>query len=283
MDGETRLGLALGAGGASGLAHILALEAFEELGLQPALIAGTSIGAVFGALSASGRTAGEIRGIVDDLLIRKQDSWKDIVLKKDLFQWFGFIDPKLGQGGLIGGEAFLSFLAEQIPAATFEELTTPLAVVATDFWERDQHVFESGELLSAIQASMALPGLFTPVRRDGRILIDGGAVNPVPYDILCQRCQLTVAVDVAGRKSPKQELSFLETLFNTFQIMQHTIVRCKDAVRPPDIMVRPDIVDVRTLEFHKIDTILDQARPVKEQLKRDLDERLRNTPSRQDR
>jgi NTE family protein len=144
-------------------------------------------------------------------------------------------------------------------------------VVATDFWDREAVVYDSGPLLSAIQGSMALPGLFTPVRRDGRVLIDGGAVNPVPYDVLPQSCQTTVAVDVSGKRSPKEDLSFLDTIFNTFQIMQHSIVREKYTDYPPDITITPDIVDVRALDFHKADAIFEQARPAKDKLKQELE------------
>ena len=274
MGNDLKIGLALGAGGANGLAHIAMLEVFDELGIRPRIIAGSSIGAVFGALYASGKSAGEIRAIVDELVVRKHDTWKDVFLNKNIFQWVEFLDPEFGKGGFISGDAFLAFLYEHIQVKSFEDLTIPLAVVATDFWEREEVVYDSGDLLSAIQGSMALPGLFTPVRRSGRVLIDGGAVNPVPYDILSQACDVTVAVDVSGQRSPKKDLSFLDAFFNTFQIMQHSIVAGKIALLPPDIMVRPDIVDIRTLEFHKLDAIFEQARPARDRLKRELEQRL---------
>ncbi len=271
MDKERGIGLALGAGGANGLAHILMLEVFDELGLVPHAIAGSSIGSIMGALYASGNTTREIKEIVDALVIRKNDSWKDVFLRKDLLQWVQFLDPELGRGGFISGDAFLAFLYDYIQVDCFEDLKIPLYVVATDFWEREAIVYNSGSLLSAIQGSMALPGLFTPVRRDGRVLIDGGAVNPVPYDVLPQSCQTTVAVDVSGKRSPKEELSFLDTIFNTFQIMQHSIVREKYTDYPPDVTITPDIVDVRALDFHKADAIFEQARPAKDQLKQELE------------
>lgn len=273
MENGPRIGLALGAGGANGLAHILMLEVFDELGITPHMIAGSSIGAIIGALYASGKTSKDIRAIVDELVIRKHDSWKE-VLHKDILKWVQFLDPELGRGGLISGDSFLAFLYEYIQADRFEDLAIPLYVVATDFWEREAVVYNSGPLLSAIQGSMALPGLFTPVRRDGRTLIDGGAVNPVPYDILSESCTITVAIDVSGQRSPKKDLSFLDSIFNTFQIMQHTIVQGKYALRPPDISITPDIVDIRALEFYKVDTIFKQAMPAKEQLKRELAARL---------
>jgi len=274
MGTDIEIGLALGAGGANGLAHTLMLEVFDELGLKPAVMAGSSIGAVFGALYASGLSAREIRAIVDELVVREHDTWKDVFLNKNIFQWMEFLDPELGRGGFISGDAFLAFLYEHIKVRSFEDLTIPLAVVATDFWEREEVIFKSGDLLSAIQGSMALPGLFTPVRRNGRTLIDGGAVNPVPYDVLSDSCDVIVAVDVAGHRSPKKDLSFLDAFFNTFQIMQHSIVAGKMALRPPDIMIRPEIADIRTLEFHKVDAIYQQARPARDRLKRELEQRL---------
>ena len=271
MEKKPSIGLALGAGGANGLAHILMLEVFDELGLVPNAIAGCSIGSIMGALFASGKSSSEIKEIVDELVVRKDDTWKDVFLRKDLLQWVQFLDPELGRGGFISGDAFLAFLYEHIQVDTFEDLAIPLCVVATDFWEREEVVYDSGPLLSAIQASMALPGLFTPVRRDGRILIDGGAVNPVPYDTLIELCQVTVAIDVTGQRSPKKDLSFLDTIFNTFQIMQHSIVREKYAKHRPDIVITPDIVDVRALDFHRADTIFEQAGPAKDKLKRELE------------
>ena len=271
MDMHKKIGVALGAGGANGLAHILMLEVFDELGLTPQAIAGSSIGSIIGALYASGKTAKEIKDIVDELIVREEDTWKDVFLRKDLLQWMQFLDPELGRGGFISGDAFMAFLYEHIQVDRFEDLTIPLYVVATDFWERQAVVYDSGPLLSAIQGSMALPGLFSPVRRDERILIDGGAVNPVPSDVLPPTCQRVVAIDVSGRRSPKKDLSFLDTIFNTFQIMQHSIVREKFKDHPPDIIITPDIIDVRALDFQKADTVYEQSRSAKDRLKKELE------------
>jgi NTE family protein len=274
MGAEKQIGLALGAGGASGLAHILMLEAFDELGLRPVQIAGSSIGAIIGSLYASGKSAQEIKAIVRELVGSKKSSWKDFLLNKEIFQWIELIDPGLGKGGFISGDAFLTFLFERVQAATFDELEIPLAVTATDFWKGEQVVCGSGDLASAVQGSMAMPGLFSPVRRGGRLLIDGGAVNPVPYDILQDSCELTVAVDVIGQRTPKEDLSLMDAVFNTFKIMQRTIVQGKYELRPPDIAVTPKILDIRALEFYKADSIFEQALPAKEELKKKLEARL---------
>jgi NTE family protein len=265
---DMKIGLALGAGGANGLAHILMLEVFDELGIKPFQISGSSIGAVIGALYASGKSAKEIRKIADSLIIRQKDTLKDVLLNEKIFKWVDFLDPELGQGGLISGDAFLSFLYDKIKKATFEALEIPLSVVATDFWKREQVVYRSGELLPAIKGSMAIPGLFTPVSLDNRVLVDGGAVNPVPYDVLPDECDITIAIDVTGEKSPQKKLSFLNSIFNTFHIMQQAILNEKMIHQKPHIYIKPNIMNIRTLEFHKIDVIYKQARPAKAELKK---------------
>lgn len=274
MIDEQSIGLALGAGGANGLAHILMLEVFEELGLRPVQIAGSSIGAIIGSLYASGKSAQEVKEIVRELVGRKKSSWKDFLLNKEILQWIELIDPGLGKGGFISGDAFLAFLFERVQAATFEELETPLAVAATDFWKGEEVVCDSGDLASAIQGSMAIPGLFSPVRRNGRLLIDGGAVNPVPYDLLQDSCAVTVAVDATGQRTPQKDLSLMDAVFNTFKIMQQTIVQGKYKLKPPDIVITPQILDIRALEFYKADSIFEQAYPAKQELREKLEARL---------
>ena len=264
---DQRIGLALGAGGANGLAHILMLEIFDELGIKPHRISGSSIGAVIGALYASSNSARDILHIADNMIVRENDSWKEAFLHKDIFEWIDFVEPELGKGGLISGNAFLSFLYKRIKVDRFEELSIPLSIVATDFWKREQVIMESGNLLPAIQGSMAIPGLFTPVAHEQRILVDGGLVNPVPFDILFEDCDFVIAIDVCGEKTQREELSFFDSVFNTFQIMQQSIVREKLVHKQPDIYIRPRISDVRALEFHKLDGIFKQAEPAKQQLR----------------
>lgn len=263
------LGLALGGGGAKGLAHVLVLEALEEMGVRPTALAGTSIGAVVGALYASGLSASEIRQGVEALVRKEGDSLRQMLFRKDLLRLAELIDPQMGPGGLLKGERFLGVLSERLGVGTFEELAIPLKVVAADFWEREEVVFSSGELLPAVRASMALPWLFTPVVIGAQVLIDGGAVNPVPYDLLQDQCDLTVAVDVMGRrdKGAGAPPNLLDAMFNTFQIMERSILRQKMRHRPPDVYLEVEVRDVRVLDFHKVEEIFRQAHPVKERLK----------------
>lgn len=272
-----KIGLALGGGGAKGLAHILMLEAFDELGLRPAAIAGTSIGAGIAALYALGLTAHDIRHGIDLLApppLRGHITRR--LFRKDVQDLAGQIDPKLGKRGLLRGQKFLGFLYKALRGATFEDLKIPLTVVAADFWRREQVVFNSGELLTPLKASMAMPWILAPVVYEGRVLIDGGTVNPVPYDLLPADCDVTVAIDVLGTRAPRASGKplFFDGIFNAFQIMEKTIVEEKMKRKPCDIYIRPEIVDVRVLEFFRRDQIYRQAAPAKEELKRRLAEEL---------
>ena len=143
-----------------------------------------------------------------------------------------------------------------------------MRIVAADFWKRSEVVFESGELKPALQASMALPGIFVPMVQDGRVYVDGGAVNPVPFDLL-DDCDIVIAINVMGTRSESATLipAFSEAVFNTFQIMQTTILQQKLAEQPPDIYIAPDIVDVRVLDFHKAEQVFQQAEPAKQALR----------------
>ena len=146
-------------------------------------------------------------------------------------------------------------------------------VVAADFWARKEVVFDSGPIIPAVAASFALPGIFRPVVLDGRVLVDGGSVNPVPYDLLFDECDIVVAIDVMGTRTPDEDLlpSYSETLFNTFQIAEETILNEKMKARPPSIYIEPEIEDVRVLEFHKADQIYEQTRPARDRLRRELE------------
>ena len=273
---EPRIGIALGSGGAKGLAHILMLEAFDELGVKPHIIVGSSMGAIIGSLYASGLTGKDIRKVIDDLVISEEDKLSTILFRKDLLKWINFIDPNIGSGSLIDGENFMQHLHQALRSTRFEELAIPLKVVAADFWRREQVVLESGELLPALKASMAVPGLLTPVRLNGKVLVDGGTVNPVPYDLLWPECDIAIAVDVMGTMSKdSQEIpSFFDAIFDGVYIMQQSILMQMMRIRSPDIYIKPDIMDVRMLEFYKVDEIYRQAQGAKDKLKKELERLL---------
>jgi len=277
-----RLGLALGGGGAKGLAHIPMLEALDELGIRPHRIAGTSIGAVIGALYAAGKTGKEIRALVEQFLISDKDAARDWFPLPRSLRWLDFLDPTLKEGGLLDSDDFVRYLGETITARRFRDLEIPLRVMAADLWSGEPVVLDSGELLPAVQASMALPGVFPPVRLDGRELVDGGVADPLPYDLLARDCDLIVAIDVSGDRKPVdgEEMSFLGVLFHSFQIMSRNILAEKLKARQPDIYIRPEIDNVRVLEFYKAKQVFADAAPARLELTRALGRILRRRPAR---
>ncbi len=266
-----KIGLALGGGGARGLAHIPMLEVFDELGIRPHRIAGTSIGAVMGALYASGLSGADIRAGVHSMLMAKGESFRNALRRKDTFKWIKFLDLEFGHGGLLKGDKFVDFLYETMLVSRFEDLMIPLQVVTTDFHTSEEVVIASGEMLDAVKASLAIPGLFTPVRWNDRILIDGGTVNPVPFDLL-KDCDVVVAINVMGslRQNRHRMPSLFRVVLGSFDIMQKSIIAQKMRHAPPDIYIAPDIVNVDILEFYKADDIYEQTKPACQDLKHAL-------------
>jgi NTE family protein len=213
---------------------------------------------------------------VDSLTVSESESWLQSLFSEDVGRWFDFIELELGRGGLVDTSAFIRYLHDKLGTDRFEDLKIPLDVVATDVWSRQQVVFSSNELLPAIRASIAIPGLFEPVHYNGHVLVDGGLVNPVPYDLLFADCDIVIAVDVLGKRTPdsKDGPGYFENTFNTFQIMQASIMREKRRLRRPDIYLQPAIENVRVLEFYKAEEVYKQARKEKERLQRYLHQEL---------
>ncbi|MBM9538726.1 patatin-like phospholipase family protein [Desulfobulbus alkaliphilus] len=263
------IGLALGSGGASGLAHIAILRVFDEMDIRPARISGTSIGAVIGALYAAGLSADEIEAIFRDFAGSKLDALTGI-LRSDL-KLYDVLAVNLDDGGLIDPTAFLKFLAGHVEATRFEDLHIPLAVVATDFWSGESVIIDEGDLFAAVHASMAVPGLFDPVIRGDLLLVDGGTSRPLPFDLLFSDTDRVVAIDVSGNRRPSDDnTGITDLLFKTFELMQQSLIREMILRQEPDLYIQLDISDVRLLEFHRLDTILEQARPGAEHLREQL-------------
>nr|WP_231367714.1 MULTISPECIES: patatin-like phospholipase family protein [unclassified Thioalkalivibrio] len=270
-DGGPTIGLALGSGGAGGLAHIAILQAFDDLGLQPDHVAGTSIGAVIGGLYAAGLSAEEILDIFDDFAGSEMDALSR--LARSELELFELIPLRLGRNALLDADTFLRFLAAHTPIRTFDDLRIPLTVVATDYWTSQTVTLQDGELFPAIAASMAVPGLFEPVPSDdGRLLIDGGASNPLPYDLLRDKVDIVIAVDVSGAwNSAEQPLPGLtDLLFKTFSIMQKSLIREMIRREQPDLYLAPDTGGAQLLHFNRIHLILDAAQPSAAELRQHL-------------
>jgi len=273
-----KIGITFGAGGARGLSHLLMIEALEELGIKPSIISGSSVGAIVGAFYAAGFTSKEMRDILDQLINPKRDSVFDFLLKSDIVKLFTMFDPQFIKSGFIKGEKFQRFMESNLKVSRFEELNIPLKIVATDYWKKEEVVFDRGELIQAIKASYSLPGLFTPVKIRNRILIDGGAVNPLPFDLIKNYCDITIAIDVTAVKaqSEKEIPPTFDSVFTTYQTMQNSIIKERLKFLKPDIYIRPEIYDVRVFDFLKVESIFKQAQSEKKELKKQLEKILSN-------
>jgi NTE family protein len=273
LTNKPRIGLALGGGGARGLAHILVLEVFDEFGIKPTMIAGTSIGALFGAAYASGLSAAFIRASTEETLSRRLD------MVRQLFAARSDPVPKLlkllpMRHALLNSGALLDLVLPTQVAQDFAQLSIPLQLVATDLGSQSAHVMSSGSLRDAIAASVAIPVIFQPVQRGGYTLVDGGLVNPLPFDLLGDSVDITVAIDVTGASASDVQVSAQPTAMlvaaQSLQILQKSITIEKLRSRQPDVYVDVQLDKFNALEFHKMADILKASAPAKEALKRQL-------------
>jgi NTE family protein len=263
--------LALGGGGARGLAHIAVVEALDEMGVKPAAIAGTSIGALVGAGYAAGMTGKDIRHQAIAFAHDRSETVRRLFAARagKLTDWFS---GGWSQATQLDAEKFCAnFLPEAVPA-DFSALTIPLTVMATDLHRRDEAAFSSGPLRPALAASMAIPGLFRPVTIGGRIFIDGGTTDPLPSDQLAARADCIVAVDVFGAPEPERVdvPNAWESVFAALLIMGGAIAAAKHKHAAPDLVIRPNVATFRTLDFYRASAILRASDPVKAEVKEKL-------------
>lgn len=266
--------IALGGGGARGLAHIHVIEVLDELGIRPVLISGASIGAIMGAAMAAGMTGQEIREhtmaaighpsrIMNRLWSLRPTRFSEVVAG-------GF---RVGQFNL--ERVLKAFLPDRLPE-TFEALQIPLKVIASDYYGQCECVCESGPLFPAIAASAALPAVFRPVLIDGRVMIDGGLWNPVPFDHLTGQADITIGVDVIGHPpaGTARLPNSIDSLYGATQLTMRSIVTLKLEKAAPDIFLQPDVGRFRVLDFAKAEEVLTVSAGIRDELKRALDKKL---------
>ena len=283
--GARRIGVALGSGSARGLAHIGALRAIVEAGVEVDVVAGTSMGAFVGAIFAAGkldRLEAGFRGF----------DWGSIA---------SLLDPVFPRSGLIDGHKIGDFMRAQVPVTKVEDLPIPFRAIATDLANGEEVAIGSGDLIEAVRASIAVPGIFTPVRSQGRVLVDGGLVNPVPVSAArALGADLVIAVDLnhdivqerssraAQDASPgalaqavTQMLENFESiegpaltqfrewlqreplpgifdvLLSAIYIMQARITQATMAQDRPEIVIQPALGAVRFMAFDRADEIVE--------------------------
>ena len=289
MKSKPKVGLALGGGAARGLAYIGILKVLEKHKIHIDYIAGTSIGAVVGALYASGYSSKELEQIVKDT------KWKELFEVSDF------------QLGLIQQTKIQNYLTELFKGKKFEDLKIPLAVTTIDIKAGREVVFDSGNLVKAVNASMSIPGLFTPVKINHRNYLDGGIIDPVPVGVLNRKkIPVTIAVDLSipierykfsAATDPKEHpilVNFIEKTavklkkhlkvkkilpttiswafnpkkiveyFNeppseifrisakSFHILTSELAKSKLKEHKPSVVIRPDLDDVGLFDFHKL-------------------------------
>ena len=178
---QKKIGLALGSGSARGWAHIGVIRALKEAGIQPDYVAGTSIGALVGAVYASG-----------DI-----DSLEEVVLKFDWKRIAHFFDVVFPKSGLIDGNKVADFVRAHVKEINIEDLPLPFSAVSTNLTTGREVILSKGDIIEAVRASISVPGIFTPVKKDGIILVDGGLVNPVPVSVVRKMgADFVIAIDL---------------------------------------------------------------------------------------
>jgi len=273
MAKRLTLGLALGSGSARGWAHVGVLQALAEEEIVPDLVAGCSMGAMIGASFAAGR-------------IEQLEIWA-LALK-----WKGvlsLLDVGL-RGGLIKGDRLLDFFHGQCAAGQFSELLLPFAAVATDLASGEEIWLRDGKVSDAVRASCTVPGLFRPVLHNGRYLVDGSIVNPVPVS-LCRAMGADVVIavnlgsnrerrfvpdhrivpinparsrligallpwrgngaDALNQRAVLPSPSMADTLLGAIDIMQEAIAQRRLAIEPPDVLLSPRLAFIGPFEYHR--------------------------------
>ena len=236
---KVKIGLALGGGGARGIAHIGAIKAFEELGIKFDYVAGTSAGSIIGALYAFGKSAKDIEELVTGL--RKKDIMRGMI---------PFIKPTKAER-----------LEEQLNKAfgdltVFSEMKIPLTVVCTDLKTGKEVDFDYGNVAKVVSGSCAVPGVFTPVVYEDMHLIDGGLRNNVPADVVKKMgANVVFAIDVNHlRGTGTESLSTISVLSSTIGIMMQS--KIDKTMECADLIFEPALENFSPLKFEGFDEMI---------------------------
>jgi NTE family protein len=263
--------LALGAGGARGLAHIAVVEALDDMGVRPVAIAGSSIGAVIGAGYAAGLSGRAMRRHLIKVAHDRGEVLRRVMAARAV-AWSEILGAGFGNPLVVDGEKFYdAFLAALLPAS-FADLTIPLTVVTADLHRRQAVILIEGPLKPALASALAVPGLVRPVEVDGRVLVDGGVVDPLPFTVLRGKADVILAIDVSGGAADTKGVPDpWESLFAAISIMGHTIVTERLKSGPPDLVLRPPHIGIfRMLDFLQASAILRAAEPIKAEVREKL-------------
>ena len=248
---KRRVALVLAGGGARGVAHIGAIEELEERGFEIAAVAGTSMGALIGGMYASGHL----------------DAFKKWMCSLDKYKVFGLVDFTISSEGLVKGDRVIHAMEELVPDVRIEQMPVPFAAVAADLLTGREVVFDRGGLYDAIRASISIPSVFQPVRRDGMVLVDGGTVNPLPLNrVRREEGDLLVAVDVSApfgadpTTRANASLNYYKVLIASSQIMQQHITQLMCRLYRPDVLVQMPADSYGMFEFYRSAELVEAGR-----------------------
>ncbi len=226
------VGVALGAGGARGFAHIGVLQALEERGIPVSVVAGSSMGGLVGALYATGADPHFMKMLA--LNIRRR-------------QWVDFIVPKMG---FIAGEKVRELVRLLTRGLRVHEANKPLAIVATDLLHKRNVIFHEELIADAVRASISIPGVFVPYPVGEGLYVDGGVLDPVPIDAAKNLgADIVIAVDVSSQVLSQSPKSVVDVLLQSFGLMQERVVQMEDF--GPAIYVQPPLDDIGMGHFHR--------------------------------
>lgn len=273
------IGLALGSGSARGWAHIGIIQGLEELGIRPDVVAGTSVGALVGAVYVSGQ-------------LPAFTEWVKKLTPRDVF---GLMDISFS-GGMVKGEKLFGFFEEAHLNPNIEDLDQRYVSVCTEMKTGREIWITRGPIIPAARASCAIPGLFSPVKQNGRWMLDGGLVNPVPVSA-CRALGADVVIAVnlnaqlvghhlsrAGREEVEREAgsrqdrnlwqrviatlssgdgdkpSLFDVVAASVNILQDRLTRSRMAGDPPEISLLPMLADFALMDFHRAEECIDEGR-----------------------
>jgi len=284
-----RIGLVLSGGGARGIAHIGVLKVLEEMRIPVDVIAGTSMGSIVGGLYASGLSPAAMEELVTSVEWNKAFRDKPPLeeqpfrRKQDTQQYqidfeLGFKDGQFAVPlGFVQGQGLDYILnmalIHQATVKDFDRLPVPFRAVAADIETGEAVVIGKGDLATALRASMSIPGVFAPVEREGKMLVDGGIANNLPMDVARQMgADVLICVDIGTPLRPRDKLQSAGGI--TAQVMtiliQRNVAAQLATLRPGDILIKPNLGDAGTTAFTKASAILkigeETARTMKPQL-----------------
>lgn len=263
---KNRVGLSLGGGAVRGLAHIGLLKLLDRYQLRPAHISGTSMGAIIGALYASGLSGDDIEARVREHIIEPGDKLKSIYQKRqNLIKWTKVFSYEKTNGGIVAADGLFTHLFDELVHAQFSKLNIPLTVCATDFHSGKEVVISEGAVLPAVRASMAVPGVFAPVNfnlqydddESHQLLVDGGLVNNLPSNHI-QHCEFKIASDVMSLPE-KQNPKTLDVVNGAINIMIINATKRSLIDAPVHLLHTVAMPDIEAFEFRKIDEVLNRG------------------------